>query len=96
MGLWKVIRLYFKWKPVLDIMEKGGKMSSKTQGWLQIVGTVISAGTVAAGILPPMYGAIIVAAIGLAKAVLAVRGHYFNPDGTPAAQPYDPLQVAGK
>jgi hypothetical protein len=86
--IWQAWGLWRKFSPYINDLEREFRMNATAQKWIQIMGTLISAGTVAAGILPPQYGAIIVAGIGLVKAIAAIRGMHFNPDGTPAVVAY--------
>lgn len=55
----------------------------------QLAALIVQFGNLASGYLPPKYQATLLLIVGIAQAVVSYRAHKFNPDGTPATQPYD-------
>lgn len=55
---------------------------------LQVLGFVVSAGTMATNFVPDKYKPYVVLVVSAAQGVLAWYNHSFNPDGTPASVAY--------
>lgn len=64
------------------------KLTQTVNILFQIMATLAQVGDVASGWVPAKYQPIAAAVLGLIQAIVAVKAHSINPDGTPAAQPY--------
>lgn len=56
----------------------------------QIVGIILQLGNALSGVVPPKYQFLVAGIIGVLQAVQGMLAHSYNPDGTPATQPYVP------
>ncbi len=56
----------------------------------QVLAGIIQLGNYATDFLPEKYKWIVGLVVGVAQVFQAYKAHFFNPDGTPAAQPFVP------
>jgi hypothetical protein len=56
----------------------------------QALGLIVQYGNFASGMVPPKAQPYVSLVVALAQAAVAWKAHTVNPDGTPAAQPYQP------
>lgn len=88
MNVIKVLRIYWRLRPVLSKLEEAGKMKFSVNALIQILGLVAQGINAASDLLPPRGK--FWAAVGLSavQGLIGVLAHFANPDGTPAEQPY--------
>ena len=60
----------------------------------QIAALIVQFGNMVSGYLPLKYQAVVLLIVGIAQSLVSYRAHKFNPDGTPAAVPFDPYAEA--
>ena len=86
----RLIKLYFKVKPLLDQLEGVFKVKFSFNSIVQIVGIVGQIFNVVGGFVPSKYQGLIAGILAGVQGVTGAVAHFKNPDGTPATTPYVP------
>lgn len=84
----RLIKLYFKLKPLIDQVEKEMTMKFSTNMLMQILATVGQIFNQVGGFIPTKYQPVIAGILGGAQLIVGGLAHYSNPDATPVSTPF--------
>ena len=84
----KELRIYLRLRPFIQQLRELPMGKFSTQLVFQIVFVLIGALTTIFDLIPPQYQRPMGAVLVLLSAIYGLYAHYKNPDGTPAAEPW--------